>query len=203
MICLAVRLNERLVCIAGHPRAELLSAIVGGGKGTQWDDPVAFHVACLYTSPTGEPVHHYLIDRTILANEDRLTFSLVQSDLPTPIPHEPSAISSGESALQEWEDVALKTNPPALMPSAGPREVQMQLRLNDAEPVGLSIPVDQEHALCSVTWIKRRPDRCEVHARTFSGAEPSLEADECGTDWLRNILEVGDRFEVSMSALGR
>lgn len=196
MICLAVHLNERLLCMAGHTDAEVISAIVGGGRGSQWDDPVAFHVACVFASPTGEHVHHYLIERTVLVTGDRLEFSLVQSDSPTQFPETLPIGPSDEISVREGDEALRTMSALTSIRPATPREVKLQLRLSDHEPVVLGVPLGQEHALCSISWIKRRPDRCEVYARTFSGAE----ADERATDWLQSTLKVGQVFEVLMSA---
>jgi hypothetical protein len=197
MICLAVHRNNDLLCIAGINNASLLSAIVAGGAAGE--DPASFHVAGLQELDGGRSAHVYWIHETPLSVGDCLRFELVQYDEPT-VPLETKATDSPEYAqeqreLEELEESSVGSEHPATCEWPA---LEFRLKLRSEVEVSARLVDGEEHIMSSLTWDKWRPERCRVYVRSFTGDTRSGEL--IATDWLRGVLQVGDTFEIAVSA---
>ncbi len=70
--------------------------------------------------------------------------------------------------------------------------------LNGQSAAIASLIGGEEHVLCSLLWIKQRPDRCTVSVRTFG--DKSKPEESPATEWLLTSLALNDDFSVRIAA---
>lgn len=197
MICLAVYRNDVLVCNAGIADASLLSAIIASGLCD--DDPATFHVAGMQDLAMERSAHVYWAHETAPSVGDRLRLSLIQSDAPShPVEIVPTDSPEHLEEQREFEEFAKTYSGPEPLQEVRWPALEWALRLKDQPAVTARLMNEDEHIMCSLTWDKWRPDRCRILVRSFPGADEG--GPEKTTEWLRDVIQVGESLEISVYA---
>ncbi|AZP12554.1 hypothetical protein [Undibacterium parvum] len=194
MICIAVHRNDELVCKAGIANASLLSVILAGGLYD--DDPTSFHVAGLQDLSEERNAHVYWVHETPLSVGNRLSFTLVQCDEPSP----PIEVKATDSSVyleeqREFEEFEKNYMEPERQLDVRWPTLGLRLMFNSEDLVAARLLDGEEQIMCSIHWDKWRPERCRVYVRSFASRGQGTATP---TDWFRGFLELGDRFEVSV-----
>lgn len=195
MICLSVRRNGHLICTAGIVNACLLSIHIAGGLGD--DEPAFFDVSGMQDLSEERNAHVYWIRETPLSDGDHFSFSLCQSDDPSP-PVEIIASDSpgwldGQNELAEFEKTYMGPQRP---PEIRWPELELRLKFKNEDLVAAKLLDGEEHISCSILWDKWQPDQCHVSVQSFTGCAAGMQ--HRTTAWLRGNLCIEDSFEVSV-----
>jgi len=196
MICLAVRKNGELLCLAGFAEADLLTVHLSGGVDA--DMPVSLRVSGMCELPGDRSAHLYWIDGAALNAGDRLSFELQRSDGPT-LPLSIEATDSPEylAAQAAFEELARESIPRGETPPILWPDLKFECSVEGGRPLSVGVPLGQDSILCSILWSKWDSEQLRVSLRTLGGLAGSTTAQK--TSWLRETLLEGQRFEVQVT----
>ena len=197
MLCLEVRINEEPAWIAGIDKAIMLSAHLAAFVGAE--EPASLRLAGMCDLGNDRDAHVYWFHELPIKTGDRLSFGLVESDLPTP----PTEVQPTDSPAyleeqREYLEAEASWQPPS---EPSPRtwpNLQVHLSINGQSLLRSGYALSQDHYLCSFDWNQWRPDRLRVYARSFSGAYHR--PDHHHTDWLRANLKLGEVASIEVDA---
>jgi hypothetical protein len=192
------------VAVNGKPlwRLGIMNASIISPSVSAWvadDSPASLMVSAMCDLDEGRAAHVRWCENWPLANGDLVAFRFMDSDDVTL----PEAIVPTDSPdyLEEQRSLAesLKDFVPDRAPAVRKRPgLAFECRLNGQPAAIASLVGDEEHVLCSLLWIKQRPDRCSLSVRTFG--DRSKPEDSPATEWLRTTLALNDDFSVRIAA---
>ena len=196
MRAIDVAVNGKLLWRLGIRNASIISPTVSAWVAD--DSPASLMVSGMCDLDERRAAHVHWCETWSLANGDLVAFKFIESDDVTP----PKTIVPTDSPdyLEEQQSFAesLKDLVPERAPAVRKRpELAFECRLNGQPATIASLIRAEEHVLCSLLWIKQRPDRCDVSVRSFG--DKSKPEHSPATEWLRTTLALNDDFSVRIA----
>ena len=197
MRAIDIAVNGKQLWRLGISNASIISPTLSAWVAD--DSPASLMVSAMCDLDEGRAAHVRWCESWPLADGDLVAFKFIESDDVTP----PEAVVPTDSPdyLAEQRRLAdsLKDFVPDRAPAVRKRPgLAFECRLKGQPAAIASLVEGEEHVLCSLLWIKQRPDRCEVSVRTF-GDKAKPEGSPA-TEWLRTTLALNDDFSVRIAA---
>lgn len=197
MRAIEVAVNGKLLWRLGIRNASIIAPSLRAGVAD--DSPASLMVSAMCDLDEERAAHVRWCEEWSLANGDLVAFTFVESDDVTL----PEAIVPTDSPdyLEEQRDFAqwLKDFVPDRSPAVRKRPaLAFECRLN-GQPAAIATLVGaEEHVVCSLLWVKQRPDGCKVSVRSFG--DKSKPEESLSTDWFQTTLALNDAFSVRIAA---
>ena len=147
----------------------------------------------------GRAAHVYWCENVAVGEGDTVAFKFTESDRVTSpeqiIPTDSPEYVEEQRVFAESMKNFVPDRVPALRKCPG---LSFEYQLNGQPAAIASLVGGEEHILCSVDWVKQRPDQCGVSIRTFGDkGKPDRSP---ATEWLRATLALNDELLVRIAA---
>jgi hypothetical protein len=163
------------------------------------ESPASLRVSGMCDLEQGRAAHVYWCDSVAVAEGDTVSFKFTDSGNVTP-PDEIVPTDSPEHVEEQRAFAeSLKDSVPDGTPAVRTRPgLSFEYRLNGQPAALASLVGGEEHILCSLLWIRQRPDQCRIAIRTFG--DKGRPEQSPATEWLRATLALNDEFSVRIAA---
>ena len=197
MRAIDVAVNGQLRWRAGIAHASLITPLLGARVDDE--PPASLMVSGMCDLGEGRVAHVYWCESLALAEGDTVTFTFRESTNVTPpekiVPTDSPEYIEEQRAFAETVRDFVPDRTPAVRTHAG---LSFEYQLNGGSAKLASLIGGEEHILCSLDWVKQRPDQCGVCIRTFGDkAKPEHSP---ATEWLRASLALYDELSVRIAA---
>jgi hypothetical protein len=191
MQCIAVTVNEQLLCVAGISSALMIGPSIRAAVSAEMPPALDVRGMCQLGFDTDRPAHVYWCDNLRLKPRDCVCFAFVESPEPTPpiqiVPTDSPGYIEEQRLFKEHEKSFVPD--PTAMRRTWPG-LTFKCLVNDKPVANARFSEGEECILCSLLWDKWRPERCHVYVRSFDDkAKPERSE---ATEWLRANLALGD-----------
>ena len=197
MRAIEVAVNGQLRWRAGIANACILAPMLGASIAE--DAPADLRVSGMCDLDHERAAHVHWCETLALAEGDVVAFRFTDSENVTP-PEEIVPTDSPEY-VQEQRAFAERMRDFAPDRTAAIRKrpgLTLECRLNGDKAAVATWVGGEEHILCSLSWVKQRPDRCNVFFRSFGDKYKPQESPP--TEWLRASLALHDVLDVHIAA---
>src|SRR6266513_2718619 len=196
MRAIDVAVNGKLLWRLGIRNASIISPSVSAWVAD--DSAASLMVSAMCDLDGGRAAHVRWCETWSLANGDLVAFKFIESDdvtLPDAIvpTDSPDYLEEQRSLAESLKDLVAERAPAVRKRP----ELAFECGLNGQPATIASLLGGEEHLLCSLLWIKQRPDRCDVSVRTFG--DTSKPEHSPATDWLRTTLALNEDFSVRIA----
>ena len=197
MRAIAVVVNGQLRWRAGIANASILTPLLSAWIADE--APASIRVSGMCDLEQGRTAHVHWCESFPVAKGDTVVFRFIDTDHPTPpaeiIPTDSPAHLEEQRAFAE----SLKTFVPDPAPAARLHPaLSFEYRLNGQPPATASLVGGEEHMLCSLLWIKQRPDQCRISIRSFG--DKAKQEHSPATDWCQVTLALNDEIAICIAA---
>jgi len=192
-----VAVNGEVRWRAGMANASIITPLLSAWVA---DESLAsLQVSGMCDLEQGRAAHVYWCENVAVGGGDTVAFKFTESDRVTPpeqiIPTDLPEYVEEQRAFAESMKNFAPDRVPAVRKCPG---LSFEYQLNGQPAAIASLVGGEEHILCSVDWVKQRPDQCGVSIRTFGDkGKPDRSP---ATEWLRATLALNDELLVRIAA---
>lgn len=191
MFCFTITYNGEPLCTAGCADASFLDVMV---SGSVFDEaPASLRITGMKELPNDRLAHVYWVEELALNFGDILEIKpqeLSESTVPVSVvPTDSPDYIAEQQSYQEFLGAHIWPQPAPLVLR---RTVSLKLTHPRTGQLNTSIPMGQQHILCTVLWNNLRARPTRIYARSFSEGN-SLE-------WLREDLYQDETLRIEVCA---